>query len=64
MYGHSRKVKPQKVCLLDGHRAGRDTWKDISDSTGIKAEPVGLDCIQYLPCFSSECDPQQCMHQV
>lgn len=36
-----RKARPGKVPLLD-IRLVRDTYKDLSDSTGITAEPVGL----------------------
>lgn len=40
MCGH-RKAQPGKACLLDG-RLVRDISKDLWDSTGIKAELVGL----------------------
>lgn len=50
MHGHSPKDQTSPG-MLAGHQAGRDMWKDFSDSTGNKAEPVGLGLMALSTCF-------------
>lgn len=52
MYGHCPKDQTS-TGMLAGHRAGRDMWKDFSDSTGNIAEPVelGLGLMALSTCF-------------